>query len=344
MDYQQNQCQHIDLIPFNNKFFCRSCGIHMPEDGSIGIKAMNFCFPGYLNPIQNLKKQWNRAVPIGSLPNEYQKQRLSLIDYMIEWSEKLKLSMNSLFLAVQFLDYFVSQKKVDPVQYRLYGATCLMLAAKSIELDERIPFISKLRRYTYLPYATLDFRRCECQIIKQLNWNLQCTTLIDWAEAVISLGIVYQQDELAQSENILKEKSTNILQQQTNQQIKQDIFKEHLDTVFKQPITAHKQINEKVQEQLIRLCVSVLKDGSYLDKDPAELTVSVVGCARKASGLKTSIPKCLNELLENVEPKFQEGLTDHFIKQVKQPTSVLGRAFTTDLDFFSLQNYKHRIV
>jgi len=34
--------------------------------------------------------------------------------------------------------------------------------AKSIELDERIPFISKLRRYTYLPYATIDFRKCEC--------------------------------------------------------------------------------------------------------------------------------------------------------------------------------------
>lgn len=85
---------------------------------------------------------------------------------MIEWSDKLKLSANSLFLAVQFLDYFVATKKVDSIQYRLYGATCLMLAAKSIELDERIPFISKLRRFTYLPYGTLDFRRCECQVIK----------------------------------------------------------------------------------------------------------------------------------------------------------------------------------
>lgn len=34
--------------------------------------------------------------------------------------------------------------------------------AKSIELDERIPFISKLRRFTYLPYGTSDFRKCEC--------------------------------------------------------------------------------------------------------------------------------------------------------------------------------------
>lgn len=47
---------------------------------------------------------------------------------MIDWSEKLKLTPNSLFLAVQFMDYYISSKKVDPVSYRLYGATCLMLA------------------------------------------------------------------------------------------------------------------------------------------------------------------------------------------------------------------------
>jgi hypothetical protein len=89
--------------------------------------------------------------------------------------------------------------------------------------------------------------------------------------------------------------------------------------------------------------VSILKDGSYLDKDPAELTVSIIGCARKSSGLKNSMyknflyrPKCLNDLLENVEPKLLDSLNDHFNKSTKQPTSVLGRAFTTDLDFFSL--------
>lgn len=87
--------------------------------------------------------------------------------------------------------------------------------AKAVELDERIPFISKLRRYTYLPYATVDFRRCECQVIRQLNWNLQCTTLYDWAESALSLGIVFEQDEVAPAqENVLREKNLNVAQQQ----------------------------------------------------------------------------------------------------------------------------------
>ncbi|CAD8138994.1 unnamed protein product [Paramecium pentaurelia] len=345
MECKQNQCQHTNPIPFNNKFFCKFCGIHMPQDGNVAIKSTKFLFPGYINPIQNLKSQWNRSVPVAQLPSDYQRQRLSLIDYMMEWSEKLGLSINSLFLAVQFLDYFVSQKKVDPIQYRLYGATCLMLAAKSIELDERIPFISKLRRYTYLPYATIDFRKCECQIIKQFNWNLQYTTLIDWAETVMSLGIVYEQDELSQTETILKEKATNIIQlQQNNQQTKQDNIKEQLETTPKKSTFISKNIYNKVQEKFTKLCLTLLKDGSYLDKDPSELTLSLIGCVRKICGLKHPLPNCLLELYENIQPKFQDSIADLLSKQTKQPTSVIGKAFINDLDFFSLQNYKNRIL
>jgi len=47
-----------------------------------------------------------------------------------------------------------------------------MLAAKSIELDERIPFISKLRKYSGLNQSTSDFAKVEAIIIKNLNWNL----------------------------------------------------------------------------------------------------------------------------------------------------------------------------
>lgn len=76
MDYptppaELNNCHHDDIIPFNQKFFCRKCGIYMPEDGSPAVKTKQMSFPGYLNPIQNLKRQWTRAVPIGILPTEY---------------------------------------------------------------------------------------------------------------------------------------------------------------------------------------------------------------------------------------------------------------------------------
>lgn len=52
-------------------------------------------------------------------------------------------------------------------------------------------------------------------MIRQLNWNLQCTTLYDWAESALSLGIVFEQDEVAPAqENVLREKNLNVAQQQ----------------------------------------------------------------------------------------------------------------------------------
>ena len=54
----------------------------------------------------------------------------------------------------------------------LFAATALMLAAKAQELDERIPFISKLKRYTSMTshaeinsFKNEDFKAAERSII-----------------------------------------------------------------------------------------------------------------------------------------------------------------------------------
>lgn len=57
-----------------------------------------------------------------------------------------------------------------------------MLAAKSVELDEKIPFITKLKRYSGLSNKTDEFTKAENVLVKELNWNLQCVTLIDLIE------------------------------------------------------------------------------------------------------------------------------------------------------------------
>ncbi|KAM3139825.1 hypothetical protein pb186bvf_008067 [Paramecium bursaria] len=318
----EHQCTHIDLVQFEQRFFCKKCGIYMPEDGTCPIKPSNMNFPGFLNPVQNLKKQWEQAVPLVPLPLEYVKQRPSLVEYMIEWSEKLKLSNNSLFLAVQFLDNFLAAKKVDPVQYKLYGATALMLAAKSIELDERIPFISKLRRFTYLPYGTSDFRKCECQLIKHFGWKLQGTTIIDWIESALSLGVVNEQEEIVAE--VLKEKNTNIQRANTTESIK-----EHIENIFKkQEVTQSKY--EKVHQQAIKLCILLLKENQLIDKDPADVTLSIIACARKSVGLKNLNTPSLQKLFD-VQPQYIDTFTEQLNKSLVPKKS---------LDYFSLQTYK----
>jgi len=43
-----------------------------------------------------------------------------------------------------------------------------MIGAKAIELDERIPFLSRLRKYSISSYPVDDFRKAENQILDLL--------------------------------------------------------------------------------------------------------------------------------------------------------------------------------
>ena len=58
----------------------------------------------------------------------------------------------------------------------------------------KIPFISKLKRYTKLENPTVEFKRAEVAILKHLDWNLQCCTLVDHMETLISIGVVFSTD------------------------------------------------------------------------------------------------------------------------------------------------------
>lgn len=86
-----------------------------------------------------------------------------------------------------------------------------MLAAKTVELDERIPFISKLRKYSGLYNTTQEFSRAEATAIKNLNWNLQCVTLIDVLEIYLSQAFIFASDFYEQNnDGGLKERKLNI--------------------------------------------------------------------------------------------------------------------------------------
>lgn len=92
---------------------------------------------------------------------EYSRQRNNLIEFMWETGDKLKLSLSVIHLSIMFLDFVLNRAVICPSKYQIYAATAVMLAAKSSELDERIPFISKLKRYSNLTYKTEEFARAE---------------------------------------------------------------------------------------------------------------------------------------------------------------------------------------
>jgi len=66
----------------------------------------------------------------------------------------MHICKQALFLSISYLDYLVVNE--IPSAYCsmavkehlcMFGAVCLMIAAKSVELDDRIPFLSTLKKY-----------------------------------------------------------------------------------------------------------------------------------------------------------------------------------------------------
>ena len=64
-----------------------------------------------------------------------------------------------------------------PIQkYKMYSAVCFLLAAKSIELDRRIPFISRLKRKVGLKESVMEIRKAEIKVLEACDWNPLYTT------------------------------------------------------------------------------------------------------------------------------------------------------------------------
>lgn len=107
---------------------------------------------------------------------------------------------------------------VPSYQHQLYALTSVFISAKAIELDERIPFISKLLNAASNLFKPDEIRRAEHVLLAFFNWNLQTPTLIDMLEYYLSQGVVFSTDDVDTSKGEkgvepLKEKNSNNIEE-----------------------------------------------------------------------------------------------------------------------------------
>jgi len=99
--------------------------------------------------------------------------------------------------------------------YNTYAVTCLLVAAKAVELDERIPYISKMVKYCGHEIKAEDIKETEKNILLLLDWELQTCTILDLLEFYLSQGVLFSSDELyikeedLSSYKVLSEKDFN---------------------------------------------------------------------------------------------------------------------------------------
>lgn len=140
-----------------------------------------------------------------SLNPEYSQVRQTYVEWILELAEKLRISPNSTHLGIYLLDVVMFKNTALIPKIQLYAPVCLLIAAKTIELDERIPFIPKLRRYANPSFTIDDYRRAELHILDMVDWNPQFSPAIELVEFFLCQGVLFSTDEI--EENYGQERS-----------------------------------------------------------------------------------------------------------------------------------------
>lgn len=111
------------------------------------------------------------------------------------------MSQKTLHIAIQVMDiYFeMNHKTIKSSENFLVAACSMLLGAKSGELDERIPFIGKLKKYTNLYNSRNEFKETEVAIARALKWDLQKITFFSFIEMFLTSGVVVPDDRASKT-------------------------------------------------------------------------------------------------------------------------------------------------
>lgn len=133
---------------------------------------------------------------------DYLKVRLKMCKFILEKGRALKMSLKTLHHCVLIMDLYCNRMTDFPVlkpgegdSHDLIATSALLLGAKAGELDERIPFIPKLRKLAQMyDFTTCEVKQFEVRIGEALDWNLQQATFYSFLELFLSSAVLGEND------------------------------------------------------------------------------------------------------------------------------------------------------
>lgn len=126
----------------------------------------------------------------------YINERTNIIRQLFLRCNLMKINMESRYLAIFYLDQYFSSKRpsISPINYDLYSAVCVLLAAKIREVDTKTPFASEIKKFRDTKWNMRDLKRVEIQISEFFEWQLHYFTFFDYLEHFIFFGILFNTD------------------------------------------------------------------------------------------------------------------------------------------------------
>lgn len=123
-----------------------------------------------------------------SNPSIQPRMRSVLLEWLIEVCDVYKLHRETYFLAVDYLDRYLSvSEKISKNQLQLIGVTCLLIASKFEEI-----YPPKLSEFAYITDGSCseeDILHTEILIVKAIDWK--CTTITPDRWLSIFLQLLY---------------------------------------------------------------------------------------------------------------------------------------------------------
>lgn len=126
-----------------------------------------------------------QTIELESTPNPYMMttqpelqlhMRPYLLDFLVETHLGLRLSRETLYLAINLMDRYCSKRIVFRRHYQLVGCTSLWIAAKYCDSKQRVPSIEELMLVCCNAYDVQMFVQMELHILSTLEWSVSHPT------------------------------------------------------------------------------------------------------------------------------------------------------------------------
>ena len=100
--------------------------------------------------------------------------RSLVVDWLVDVSMQYKLSDDSLFLAVNIMDRYIGERKIQTKDFQLVGCGALLIASKFEEI-----YPPEVRDFCYImdnAFTGSNLLRMEYEILKTLNFDVLCVS------------------------------------------------------------------------------------------------------------------------------------------------------------------------
>ena len=147
-----------------------------------------------------LKEEKDNEIKIDSSyfknqPEINEKMRAILIDWLIDVNNKFCFKEETLFIAINMIDTYLSLKKIRRCNLQLLGVTALFIACKQNEIIFR-----RLKEYAYITdnaYDENDILSMENDILKTINFNILFPSSLSFYDIFChKFGIIPSKDKL----------------------------------------------------------------------------------------------------------------------------------------------------